>query len=110
MLPTIEEQESKILEIFNEFTKLKSFKITEPYKQYAKWYVEQVVKHCAEVAKCEFWKINEDFDETDLESVEEICVSKRILFGDDYKHSSNFDSLPSITVDTQSILNVINDL
>jgi hypothetical protein len=70
MLPTKEEQENKIIEIIKTSSELWNSKITEEEynstvfdiinneysfiivaKEYAKWYAEQVIKHCAEVAK-----------------------------------------------------------
>lgn len=81
MLPTLEEQNNKVKEIYDN---LNTDNIKEPIlvvvsKQYAKWYAEQVIKHCSEVADVEFITSNGGCCSTDK-------------------------------VDKQSILNIINEL
>lgn len=61
MLPTKEIQDNKVREIYDN---LNTDNLEEPIlvivaKKYAKWYAEQVIKHCAEVA------IVEDYTQDD---------------------------------------------
>ena len=88
MLPTQKEQELKYIEIFNSDLEETDLDVTFAF---AKWYAEQVIKHCAEVAK--------------------ISVHCRIdSMVSDYQSSKESDDFNDFTIDKQSILNVINEL
>ena len=76
MIVSQEEQDKKLLEILQG-------KGTKPnsYREYAKWYAIEIIKHCAEVAEC--------------------CEGAIIDVG---------HTITGAFVDKQSILNVINEL
>ena len=85
MLPNKEEQLNKWDRICN----TEGLSHYDRAQEYAKWYAEEVIKHCAEVAKVE--QHNPD------------CIfTSRIIRDTD----SGYDYYP----DKQSILNVINEL
>ena len=101
MIPTKEEQEKYLNNLISvqEKQSIKSgyvddgctFKLTENQvtfiaKKYAKWYAEQVINHCAEVAECIDNGITDEYYNGDLKW----C--------------------PRIEVDQLSILNIINEL
>lgn len=93
MLPTIEEQDNKLQSLiendynFDEDTNkdlIHVSQLTDSLKQYAKWYAEQVIKYCAEVA------------------------DTKTVYTRDYV--TNAVTCEEQIVDKQSILNVINEL
>jgi hypothetical protein len=55
MLPTKDEQAAKRLELFELIKNNELSRSTdELMENYAKWYAEQVIKHCAEVAEISY--------------------------------------------------------
>ena len=86
MLPSKEEELNKWDRICN----TEGLSHYDRAQEYAKWYAEQVIKHCAEV-------------------IETTCINKNNLKqleeGNCFDYKKHY-----IVVDKQSILNVINDL
>ena len=95
MIPTKDEQRSKLIEIrssiFLDENPLANVMIESLMYKYAKWYAEQVIIHCAEVASLTTIDDNE---------IPEVF---------NYPHFRSIDNDWTI-VDKQSILNVINEL
>ena len=85
MLPTKEDLDNKIDELFKEQIGCERIDNSEKYviKLVVKWYAEQVIKHCAEVAKSKLL-----FKESEVDW-----------------HKTYYSE-----IDKESILNIINEL
>lgn len=75
--------------------------VEKAMQEYAEYYATKCLKIAAENAEVGFIKY-----EADDEGEFEVWVKAKRLYGDAYKYTTNFDSLPSMQVYQESITNI----